>query len=231
MSVVIVTAITGKRDVLRIGHPETQDRYVAYMDDISREDCLPYGLDKWELHPSCSVFNHPCRNAKIHKILLHKYIRCDYSIWMDGCFRLLVPPQELIERYLIKGGNDIALFPDKKGRTWLEQASIVCSRRSRGGHFEAAVTKEQMQHYLAKGINPYAPAFECGVILRRHTKEVNALCEEWWAEICRWSNRDQISFPFVCSHFPLKVGMMDGNVVSNPFFDMAFHYKGKHLMG
>ena len=36
----------------------------------------------------------------------------------------------------------------------------------------------------------------CGIVVRKNTETVNRLNEKWWAEICRGSSRDQLSFPY-----------------------------------
>jgi hypothetical protein len=49
---------------------------------------------------------------------------------------------------------------------------------------------------------------------------MNALNEKWWAEICRGSSRDQISFPYV---YRDKVNYLD---TVDPFDNKYFTRKG-----
>ena len=46
----------------------------------------------------------------------------------------------------------------------------------------------------------------------------------WWSEICRWSSRDQLSFPYVLSKFPkLKINVIEGNARNHPYFKYTNH--------
>ena len=48
---------------------------------------------------------------------------------------------------------------------------------------------------------------------------MNAFNEAWWAEICRWSYRDQVSFPYVLSKFPnLKISFVQLNEIRDKLY-------------
>ena len=36
-----------------------------------------------------------------------------------------------------------------------------------------------------------------GIIIRKHTERIKRLNEKWWAEVCRGSKRDQLSFNYI----------------------------------
>jgi hypothetical protein len=46
-------------------------------------------------------FTTPVMNAKIYKILPHKWVDCDVSIWIDGNIYLNVSPEQLVEEFLM----------------------------------------------------------------------------------------------------------------------------------
>jgi hypothetical protein len=48
-----------------------------------------------------------------------------------------------------------------------------------------------------------------GFIIKRNNEKVNRLMEAWWAEICRWSYRDQVSFPVVSLTNEIKIKEYD----------------------
>mgnify|MGYP001594007035 CR=1 FL=1 len=53
-------------------------------------------------------FVSPVLNSKIYKILPHKFLDCDISVYMDGNITLKVPLEQVVEEWL--GDNDIAFF-------------------------------------------------------------------------------------------------------------------------
>jgi hypothetical protein len=76
----VVTAITNGKDKL-LDQPQFKDvQYIAFLDPND----LPVYRPKWELRQSCNKFSDPVMNAKIHKILTHKYVDSEYIVWMDG---------------------------------------------------------------------------------------------------------------------------------------------------
>src|SRR5437667_162402 len=89
MNIQVYTAITGKKDALR--------------DDI--KNFQDSDFDK---------FTSPVMNAKIFKILPHKFLDCDISVWIDGNIFLKIPVEQLVDEFL--GGNDMALFRHYRGK-------------------------------------------------------------------------------------------------------------------
>jgi hypothetical protein len=78
----------------------------------------------------------------------------------------------------------------------------------------------QIEHYRQIGIPRHIGMAECGVIIRRNKPIVNRFNEAWWAEICCYSQRDQISFPVVLREFPdLKVNFIKGNSRHHEYFN------------
>ena len=119
-------------------------------------------------------------NAKIVKILPHLYLQAhNYSIWIDSNIELLVNPKNLID-----------LMEDRKClvfkhpyRNTINEEIIACKNLD---NFENLNYHKNKKVILAA----------CGVIIRKNTETVNKLNEYWWAEICRGSSRDQLSFPY-----------------------------------
>jgi hypothetical protein len=151
--------------------------------------------------------------AKKYKILSHKYIDSDISVWLDGNIELLIPEEELIKEFL--GDADIGLFKHPY------RDCIYYEAVADAGRVEEL--KPQVDYYRSKGFPKHAGLYECGVLVRRNTEAVNKFNEEWWKEIVKWSARDQISFPYVLSKYPLKVKANDGNVRNHKWFRFKPH--------
>lgn len=166
-------------------------------------------------------FKNPAMNAKIYKILPHKFFDYDISIWMDGNITMIKPKEQIVEELL--GDADIGLFKHykSKGVEWeLHWIKYKFNRRS-PVYLEAA---KQVEHYLKNGMTAQTQLYMGGVIIRRNASDVNQFNEAWWAEICRWGQRDQLSLPVVLAKFPnLKLKMIELNIKHNDYFNYGEH--------
>ena len=183
MNIAVVTAITGDRDELlpQTGYAGVQ--YIAFLDE-------PEYTHPWEVRRACTKFVNPAMNAKIHKMLTHKYVDTPYIVWMDGNRGLKKDPHELID---IMGDNDFAFFEHYSRRCVYKEIK-TCLRVGRGNPEDLV---EQGKVYEGKGIPVKMGLYECSAFIRKNNDNANTMFEKWWAEVCRYSNRDQVSFPVV----------------------------------
>jgi len=159
-------------------------------------------------------------NAKVYKILAHKYIDADYSIWVDGNLYLKTSPEVIVNEFL--GENDIAVWKHFGRDCIYDEAEVLFSF----GTDVNPDVRRQIETYKSKGFPEHAGLGECNVIVRKHSPKVEAFNNAWWAEICKYSTRDQISFPYVLSKFPdLKVNFVDGNPREHKYFKYNYHQK------
>jgi len=167
-------------------------------------------------------FVSPVMNAKIYKILPHKFLDCNVSIWVDGNIYLLKPADELVKEWL--GDNDIAFFRHYKSKNidWeLKWIKYVWRSRDRNVYEEAI---KQVNHYEKIGLPDKKDMAMGGVIIRKHIPIVNQFNEAWWAEICRWGQRDQLSLPIILRQFPeLKVNRINLDIKNNPYLRYETH--------
>lgn len=166
-------------------------------------------------------FSNPVMNAKIYKILPHKFLDTEVSIWIDGNIYLLKPPEELVKEWL--GDADIAVFEHYKSKDldWeLKWIKYKFNRRSEV-YLEAV---KQVEHYKKEGLPTKNEMAMGGLIIRRHTPLVEQFNEAWWAEICRWGQRDQLSLPMVLRRFPeLKINRIKGSIKTHPYLRYEDH--------
>jgi hypothetical protein len=125
-------------------------------------------------------FNSDRLNSKIVKVLSHLFLpEHDYSIWVDANIELLITPKELVE---LMGDYECMVFKHPK-RENINQEIIECGLKD--------TEKNKQYHKNKPGL-----LAACGIVVRKNTETVNRLNEKWWAEICRGSFRDQLSFPY-----------------------------------
>ena len=190
----IYTAITAGKDDLKPRRHDT--RYVAFLDEMVNTD--------WDVLPAYDRFCDPVRNAKIHKVLPHRFFDTDVSLWIDGTFEVLVDFEE-IRDYL--KGNDIVVFKHDIRNCAYDEATTCINY----GLDRRAVIQAQTARYKSEGYPEKNGLHECNVILRRHNKRVEAFNELWWREIEMGSRRDQISFDYCVWRTGVKVGEFEGN--------------------
>ena len=151
---------------------------------------------------SYDKFIDPRRNSRASKILAHKYINTEYSIYVDGNITLNVSPETLIDKYL--KDHDIAVYKHPN-RDCIYDEAITCAKLKLD---DPEIIIEQAKAYEDSGYAKHKGLAECGVIIRRHTKEVEQFNEAWWAEYCRYSRRDQISFMFAVDKVGIRVNII-----------------------
>lgn len=156
--------------------------------------------------------------AKIYKILPHLFLDTDISIWLDGNIELLIDKEQLVDEYL--GNADMMVWKHfDRDCIYDEVPNIIGLGGDRGINVEA-----QAGYYKSQGFPAHAGLAECNVIIRRHNDKVKYFCNEWWSEICRWSARDQMSFPYVLKNHPnLKVNFINANVRNHTWFNYTPH--------
>lgn len=178
MKVVVITAITAGRDSLKENQNTGGAEFVAFCD-------RPLSSATWEVRPACNLFRDPVRNAKIHKILPHLYFpEHDFSLWIDGTLELADPAPLLIEQYL---ADREAVFGRHPVHRSLDEEIEACFREVLD---DPGLIREQMATYRAGATDSGFPL--ASTILRRHSPRVTHFNAVWWAEICRWSRRDQL---------------------------------------
>lgn len=133
-------------------------------------------------------FKDPRLNAKIYKVLSHHFVDAEYSIWIDGNVRLLVKPELLVE--MMGASSDCAVFRHCERHNIFQEADFVIEK----GKDDARIVREQISAYKKIKFDAQNLGM-CFLIIRRHTSEIKKRNERWWSDICRYSVRDQISFP------------------------------------
>lgn len=136
---------------------------------------------------SYDKFKDPRRNSRIQKILSHKYMDSEYTIYIDGNMKLLVSPEEIIKRYM--NGYDMALFTHGLRDCIYDEAIEVC----RLGLDDPESIIEQAKYYEDHEYAKHKGLLQGGFIVRRNNHRTQAFNEAWWADYCIFSRRDQLS--------------------------------------
>lgn len=158
-------------------------------------------------------------NAKIFKILPHLFVDANITIWIDGNIALNEEPQKIVK---LLGKADIAAFKHF-GRDCIYEEALA----SAGKYPDEKIQNEIYNHaeyYQKLGYPEHNGLWECNMLIRRNNKRMRDFNNAWWAEICRHSNRDQLSFPYILNKFPkVKIKTLESDVRNHPYFIYKSH--------
>jgi hypothetical protein len=156
-------------------------------------------------------------DAKIYKVLSHWFIDDEWAVWIDGSIKLKLTEQQLIN--MTKPYN-VGVFYHP-GRRCVYGEGEHCINRKKD---DPAKIRKQLNYYREIGYPEMNGLAFCGIIIRRQTKKVKELNEEWWEHIKAFSVRDQISFPVVFDGY-IKYLSYTGGFLDNDCFTKYYHRK------
>lgn len=203
MKIAVYTSITAKRDVLKEPKHSVGADFILFSD-------RPWTSPTWTVREACGLFTDPRRNARAPKLLAHQYLPgYEYSVWIDGSMRLLVPARELVEKYL--GHHDIALFP----HPWRDCVYDEADACIQHGLDDPAVITAQMEKYKRDNYPVHNGLHATGVILRRHNKRIETFNDAWWAELRQHSRRDQLGINYTFKKCGITPAVFSGGIYAN----------------
>lgn len=181
MDKVIYTAIFGPYDDLKEPTVITPGwQYICYTDQ-------PLQSKVWDIkrqinQPPIS----PQRQARWFKLNFHECVLSPISIWIDGSFTINTDLNKWCEKHFLKPFS-CAKHPI---RDCVFQEASTCIKNNRGNEIDI---RKQAESYL--GVVPkHNGIITSGILMRKRTQEVIALCEKWWTELSQQSTRDQLAF-------------------------------------
>ncbi len=78
----------------------------------------------------------------------------------------------------------------------------------------------QIKKYKSEGYPENNGLWACGVLMRKHTKEIKELGNQWLIENTMYSIQDQISFPYLLWKNGIECHQLSGNIWKS---DLVFH--------
>ena len=166
------------------------------------------------------------KTARYYKCTPHLHFpEADVTVWVDGNVRLMIPARAAVKRWL---KNDLAIFTHHDRRCLYVEAEF-CARMGKG---KRAVLQRQTKHYRKQGMPAGWGLPETKCVIRRNTEAMQKLGDAWFAEIERFSVRDQVSLPYVCWKMGVKWDVIPGRAglptypgTKNPAFWFTKHKK------
>lgn len=227
---VIYTAIFGGKDNL------TEPKFIPNGCDFVCFTDQDFKSNIWEVRKVKPEFTDPVRNARMYKVLPHKYLsEYDVSLWIDGNLLLRGDINKLIEKYLGKF-NLVVFSHNQHTKRWkklfwikntedcrdcLYEELEYLLRIGKDGKYkdDPELMKKQVERYRNESYPEHNGLAVTMVIVRRHNeKDVIQTMEDWWEEIKNGSRRDQLSFNYVAWKNNLNFTYIKGDSRKNKWF-------------
>jgi len=185
----------------------------------------------WDVRYTKRRYKDPRKEARMYKWLPHKVLPdIQYSLWVDSNIIIHSDIEELIKTYLADA--DIALL-SHFSRTCIYDEAAICIAEKLDN------PKKIRKHIVNLKADKYPTnkgLHQTRIILRRHTKEINALNEAMWEKIIHGTIRDQLSFNYVAWKLGVKINTIPGNALpyrninavdynADTHFSVLFHIK------
>lgn len=188
------TSTVGGRDLPRKPLVIEDDwDYICFTDEPAENICEP-----WKVRPVTDL-GCPNRTAKQYKVRPFLFLpEYEWTVWVDANFRIDSGFNPVI-KLMTNEGLDLFMFPHQERSCIYEEAKVVKSL----GLDDAAIVDDQVEFLKEEGFPGGYGLVECGNITRRRSYKVDAMLENWWSMISRYSKRDQLSFMYcVWKHSP-----------------------------
>lgn len=203
---------------------------------VSKRDSKQPQSNIWDVRKVEKTFDDPVRNARMYKVLPHKYLsEYEYSVWIDGNLLVRGDVNELIKKYLLK--SNFAMFDhNQHKKRWKKLFWVKNTEDCRDCIYDEAkylleimedgkykddpeVMKKQIERYRSEGYPEHNGLVVSMVVLRKHNEpDIIKVDEDWWNEIKNNSRRDQLSFNYVAWKNKLKFVYMKGDSRRNKYF-------------
>jgi len=227
---VIYTAIFGgKDDLIEPAFVPKGCDFVCFTD-------RDFDSEVWNIRKVEKAFDDPVRNARMYKVLSHKFLpEYEISIWMDGNLLLRGDVNKLIKKYLADA--NLAVFNHNqhtkrwKKIFWIkntednrdcvyDEAKYLITLNEQGKYKDdSELIKKQIEDYRKEGYPEHNGLAVSMVVLRKHNEpDVVKVGEDWWNEIKNNSRRDQLSFNYVAWKNNLNFVYMKGDSRRNKYF-------------
>lgn len=202
MKIAVVTASIGANELLPVNVFERVD-YHAFIDENVKD------TNGWTIHSAIKFSSDPTygnrRNAKIYKVLPFLFLPdYDYYFWIDSTHMVEENPYNVIDEYL--SNSDIAVFKHPERNCIYSEGELVKNIK----YDYPNLIDDQLQFYRDINYPENNGLYELPARVQKNNKLTQTMGLMWWEQICMFSSRDQISFPFVCHQLDIKPSIIPG---------------------
>lgn len=216
MKIAVVTASIGMNKLLpQIEYPNVD--YHAFVDKQIEDTTLGCWTQHFAIKFSSDRIYENRRNAKIYKIIPFVFLPdYDYFFWIDSNHVLNQNPHELLDTYLKDA--DVAVFKHAKRKCVYIEGKAIKTGQYDYDH----LVDDQLAFYKKMRYPENNGLYALSAWFQRNCETTQKMGWAWWEQICRFSSRDQLSFPFVCHQHKIKLSLFPGEAYKIKGNDIAF---------
>jgi len=199
-------------------------RYICFTDE---DDPWQPGMPAhtWELH-KVKLLESPKRTQGFFKTHgLEIFEGYDTVVSIDGSCHIMGDLNEFTEMYLKR---DYALMNHPSRNCTYDEAQVVIQY----GKDSEEVVNKQMERYRDEGFPPQSGMVQTGIIARKSQPHLLDFERDWYLEIKKGSQRDQLSWNFTYWYYtkkykPIEVDYWDQEEIQNEYIAVCPHYRKK----
>jgi len=161
-----------------------------------------YQIEKKNLNPLIAV-----RRQRFIKICIPDEIfdNYEYSVYVD-CKRESVIDFEWILDFM-EPGSDFVTRQHKTRDCVYDEGQVCIEKRID----DEAIILKQLDFYRRENYPAHNGLHYSYILLRRHTERMKKFSRLWWAQVEKYSFRDQISLPYVAWKHNMKISICARN--------------------
>ena len=157
------------------------------------------------------------RNAKLPKVLGSLLVPgYDFYIWHDNYAEVRMHPHKLIQNYL--KDNYISVFRHPQRNCAYQEIETVTRY---GVDLETNLTGIK-SFFQTQGFPENQGLFELSSFIYRNNLTMTSFMLSWWELICKYTSRDQITFPYLLKKYNVPYAVLPGSgqsyAINNEFF-------------
>ncbi len=215
----VYTVIIGGYDLLReVIAPSPDVKYKCFTDDRTLRS------DTWEIIYVDREFEDPILESRKYKMLPHRFIDTEYSLYIDATIQFKKSPLAFINQYFDKG-NMLFLPHEERDCIYQEMATCIIAEKD-----SAQQLLNQAYRYSECNCPEHSGLFLGGMIGRNHfQKEVIEFDNKWWKHFQQYSRRDQISLAYLIWKNNIEISLANINIRNNSWFDINKTHKNEKL--
>lgn len=190
MNKTVYTAIFGPYDDLKDPLVITPGwQYICYTDQ-------PLQSDVWKIEHREMLPEGACRTARYYKIMFHRHIETELSIWIDASFQINTNLDEWMDKYFKEPFTCIK----HPVRNCVYTEGAACIKR---GKDAPQVIRKQLANYRRISMPARNGLIASGIIMRKMSQQSIDLSDSWYQQVQLYSSRDQIGFAYASWHRPM----------------------------
>ncbi|EIZ3786859.1 DUF616 domain-containing protein, partial [Escherichia coli] len=215
---VVYTALFGSYDFLTdISHLSSSDIEYICFTDIECNNNLG-----WKIVKVSNFSSTPAMMNRYYKLHPHCYFsNYDASLYVDANIKIKSNLNLFFEKYIAKGDF---LIPQHEQRNCIFKEAKECIVLKKGN--EKIITR-QMLNYKKDGMPVGYGLGENNILFRKHNApEIKKIMADWWEELVKESQRDQLSLAYVMWKNNKKLEFLDETCRNtNDYFEYQTHKK------